>query len=823
MTNLGPDGAVTTFAESLAHFAQTQPDLVFARSATKEIRYSEACTEVEKIAAWLQGQDFFEKNRPIFTFLPAQAEYLTTFLGAMQSGMPWVGLDPNFPSSMNASILDVSDRANVICANRDRERLNDLIPAARLITIEDIWASDRDGNCVLPNPEDIALITFTSGSSGKPKGVARSQRDVFANASGQAARYSLCSADTVVAGYSVSVMGFLRAFLNTLSVGGCYRPVDLRSHDENGLLAAMDEETSSLLHIVAPVFRTLFGTLHYKRQFSSIKRLILGGDAATPTDLELFRKHFRFDAKIYSGLGSSECGTISIWEGRRDYFPEREKLPCGDVLEGVDIFLNVEGELIEPMPDLVGELFVSSPYMAHSYWNDQDLSDEKWAVAENGKIYCRTGDLVALDHFGVLHHFGRADQVVKVNGMLVDPALVEHVVAQYPGVTEVAVETQTVDASGKRVIEAFVAHEDSCELSDLERFLEENLVPASHPKFWYRMPELPRGKSGKVLRIALDRNNPFTWRRTSRPKSASKTSKLKRIWRSILLVKDFPADANFFELGGDSLSTIALAMQIEQNFGFKVSIEDILKEPRFAQMERKLLAKQNLQSIKSFSLADLKKKRIGKQRKGDSGIDPVVGVRNQVELWGAECIGDEGILVQRAGASGPPLYWGLQGKDEFHQISRNLENDVTVRGIKSMNFVCPKTPKNMDRLATAYAASIIELTGNLKMPVYLGGFCQGATMLFEVANKLLALGQSIGHFISLEKYIEQHFPVPTTFVFGTESERNMPRVMGLNVENVKPFYPYVSGIHEIAGRHGDIFYDHKIGPLVQHIKRAMQV
>jgi len=786
----------------LSLLASVQPDAIFSRDSSEEISYGEAYRTSEKISAWIQQQPFFEIGQPLFTFCEAKPAYLPLILGVLNSGMVWAGLEPNSPIGHNKNTLSCSAKPILIVPNEYIPEFPNFGVSEPLFIFEGISIGEQFGRSHEVDSESNALIIFTSGSTDKPKGVLRRQSDLFQNANAQSLAYSFGPNDSIAAAYSTNTMGFLRAFLNTVCSGGCYRPVKLSDTGEDGLLRSLADPRVNNLHIVAPVFRKIFKTLGSNKIFNNIERVILGGDAATPDDLALFQTFFSRSCELFSSLGSSEAGTISIWKSGHGYNPEREKLPCGQVLPSVKTLLDVDGKVSTPSENEVGELLVSSPSVAKEYWSNQDLSNKKWVKQGNGEIFYRTGDLVAFDEMGLLHHFGRVDTAAKINGVLVDPAAVEHIIVQYHGVAEVVVLINFQSGNGKPTVEAFLVLTPDFQANEFDGYLDTHLLNAAKPKMFYEMDRTPRTRTGKTVTTSLDYSRPFNLKPKPAKHKSPNLDALRKIWVQILEISEIGDQDDFIALGGDSLDFITLVLKIEEQFGVKFSVDELAGILTLTEMTNAISKKtQRIQISSKPNACEI--------------------IKNTVSAWRGTSIGRKELIKTASSSPGVNLFWCLQSDIEFQLLSKQLAPSVKLHALRSLNLLIKRTDSALNEVAELYADEIMSVHKDLGGPLYLGGNCQGSTLMLLVAKILQNKGVTIDHFIMMEKFFDEPINFPVTMLFGDKSERNLYRHGDLSLSYAMSQYKNLRGIYEISGQHGHFFSALNIDSLRSQIMNAL--
>ena len=779
-------------------FASEFPQAPFSKDSQNCVNYGEAYSQTKRVASWIRQQVFFDAKQPIFTYFESKAAYLPIILGSMHSGMPWVGLDPNLPSGHNRRILSLVSDPKVIVPREYQARAKDALNDAVLIDPADITDGLDRSNTLLIDPDSTALITFTSGTTDMPKGVVRSHRQISENAFAQSKAFGLRPNDCLAGGYSPNVMGFLRAFLNILSAGGCYRPALIREQGEDGIVSAVNSFNVNVLHIVAPIFRKIFSTIDDKSIFANVDKLILGGDAATPQDLEIFRRLFGQHAAIYSGLGSSEAGSISVWQGNRDFQPDREKLPCGALLPNVSVLMDCGGIIKEPVENEVGELLVSSPGIAKGYWQNEKLEDQKWVQVKGRSTYYRTGDLVAFDEVEELHHFGRVDSSHKISGVLVDPFYIESVLERYDAIDEVAVEIRPGNQRARLEVEAFLVLNSELDKTNFQSFMDEQLIGAAHPTILYEMTALPRNSNGKILRLSLDRSSPLSKHSRKSGSVEPGLNSLRSIWAETLEISEVKDDCSFVELGGDSLSVIVLALEIEREFGVRFTVQEIAGLASLHDMSQAIAAKKDGQ-------------------KTEIRLQPTELLYNAVSTWRGKQVEESGLIRQLNQSKGKRIYWCLQSEIEYTTLSEAFGDKLNLRAMRSLNLLAARTPENLKSVSEAYAEAILNAESDCTESLNLGGNCQGSELMLKVAHVLHNNGIEINHFFMMEKFFNEPIPFPVTVLFGKESERNTYRTGELTLEYATEMYPKLRGIYEVSGKHGQFFAPNNIRSISERV------
>lgn len=422
--------------------------------------------------------------------------FLAAHLGTLFASAVSLPLNPRSTSDELKYFLQDSG-ARVVVAGREEwpfiEALKPVLPELRaLMADREAWDAP-EGESPDPDvaPDDPCLMLYSSGTTGRPKGV------VHANA---------------------NLASSLRA------LGACWRftPDDV-------LINVLP-----LFHIHGLSFATHLSLLtgcvmHVEDQFHPRKTLAVIGRGtvfmAIPTFYYSFleRPEFREAAKGWSGVRLFTCGSAPI---RAEVLPELESIlghpvinrygmteghvitslpldgpwPQGSVgrpLDGVEVRVVAEDGTPTPAGE-VGSVQLRGPNLFHQYWRRPDATREAFASG-----WFDTGDLGARDDRGFLTLVGRKNDLIITNGFNVYPQVVERVINECPGVSESAVFGIPDKRRGERVVAAVVRADEGLTEQALRADLAERLVDYQRPASIIFVPDLPRNAMGKVLRRDL--------------------------------------------------------------------------------------------------------------------------------------------------------------------------------------------------------------------------------------------------------------------------------------------------------------------------------
>ena len=342
------------------------------------------------------------------------------------------------------------------------------------------------------------LMLYTSGTTGRPKGVPRSHRAELAAGVSQVAHHLYRMGESSLCVMPMFHTMGVRKMLATALVGG--KLVCMPDYSPAGVLRAVAAERVSSLFLVPTMFHDIVRDPSFgQHDLRSLSRLGYAGMAMTPVLVEHCLDAFKPDVFI-NHYGSSEIYTFTICDHLR------EKPGCAgraglnqvirvvdpsdrDAIE-VDLPAGVPGEIVASM---------ASPEAFTGYWKRPDAD----AKAIQGNWY-RTGDLGQFDADGELYVVGRVDDMIISGGENIFPEEVESALARCPGVASAAVVGMPDERLGSRVV-AFVepvSAEVTCEAIDMA-CLETGLARFKRPREYVFVKAIPRSASGKLLRRKL--------------------------------------------------------------------------------------------------------------------------------------------------------------------------------------------------------------------------------------------------------------------------------------------------------------------------------
>jgi len=459
----------------------------------------------------------------------------------------------------------------------------------RVLLLDDLPRRARSTADSGPGPESPAMVNFTSGSTGTPKGVLRDHATLV-RAAFTTAQSNLIEAHDVVAFTgSFSFIGAYARSLGALVAGAelCIR--DQRAGGGRELAAWILDRRISVLQFIPSVLRNFTEAASRARvpRMDAVKIVSIGGETTYGRDVARARTLFGADTRFVNRYGSSETSVLAEWLATTDDDARAdEPLPLGHPLPWAEIV--VVDDVGEPVvAGEVGGPEVVSEHCSLGYWNDPELTREKFWVLADGRRGFRMTDHVRVRDDGVLEYVSRTDDRVKVRGVMVSPSEVERALTALASVSDAAVVPAPARDGGTRLV-GYVVPDPDTGLStwEVRRELASVLPNPMVPGTVVPLESLPLNPRGKVDRSALPPPPDPEPRPYREP--VGRAAVLASIFTDVLGVDRVGLDDDFFELGGDSLGVVELVAEIADRFSVDVPTSTVVEAPTVAELSARL-------------------------------------------------------------------------------------------------------------------------------------------------------------------------------------------------------------------------------------------
>ena len=569
--------------ERFEKIVRTYPDRVAVKTKEQKLTYRELNHAANQVAQAILAQRG-SNNEPVGLLFTKGAPLIVSMLGTLKAGKIYVLLDPVLPLA-RLSCIAADARAGLILTNHESCATGETLGRqTQCLNIDEMDTNiSGDNPQIRLDPGDIAYILYTSGSTGLPKGVIETHRNLLHHIMMDTNNTHVCADDrlTFLASQGRDIF---RAVLN----GATVYPIDIKKEGFAGLNHCLIQEEITIYNSVASAFRHFVNGLTGEEQFPSLRLIRLMGEAIYPRDVELFRRHFSPRCVFGNYYGPNESGLVSCYFADKETELPNSGVPVGYAIQDKEILiLDEQGEQVGF--EQTGEIAVRSRYMSPGYWGSSPKSGTTLSVASSlgsERVYC-TGDLGRIRSDGCLMYVGRKDLQVKIHGYRVEMAEIEMALLRVDGVKE-AVVIAREDIHGDKRLVAYIVptNQTAPTASDLRNALAKQLPDYMIPSSYVALDALPLIGIGKVDRQALP--DPGTARPSlgvsyEGPRTPIETE-LEKIWAGVLGLDQVGIHDNFFDLGGHSLAATRVIAQVIKKFQLEIPLQALFQSPTVAEM-----------------------------------------------------------------------------------------------------------------------------------------------------------------------------------------------------------------------------------------------
>ncbi|WP_163971989.1 fatty acid--CoA ligase family protein [Oceanobacillus halotolerans] len=503
-------------SDQLSITAKNHPDKTALVFQDKETSYRELEGAVTKFASSLSELGF-QKGDHLALVVGNSPYFVIGLYGALRLGAVVIPINPLYTAHEMTYILKNGDVKGVITMDvllEKFEAIADKLPGIKHyiscesgadISLEDhklapiqsftklVQAGSVEFLAQVPTlePEETAVILYTSGTTGKPKGAMLTHQNLYSNAKDVADYLAINGEDRVIAALPMFHVFCLTVALNApLMNGGTI--LIMPKFSPQDVFHITKEQQATVFAGVPTMYNYLLQAAQKEQVDLAGIRLCISGGAAMPVAL---LKGFEeaFDVQVSEGYGLSEASPVTCFNPL-----DRPRKP-GSIGQNI---VNVENKVVDEFGEElpvgeVGELIVRGPNVMKGYYK---MPEETAVALRDGWLY--TGDMARMDDEGYFYIVDRKKDMILVGGYNVYPREVEEVIYQHPSVSEVAVIGKPDPNTGEAVI-SFIVTNDPIKESELAAYCKEHLAKYKVPTEFEFLDELPKNTTGKILRKNL--------------------------------------------------------------------------------------------------------------------------------------------------------------------------------------------------------------------------------------------------------------------------------------------------------------------------------
>ncbi|MBS3026577.1 MAG: amino acid adenylation domain-containing protein [Dolichospermum sp. DET50] len=560
------------------------PNQVAVVFEEQELTYLELNQRANQLAHYLQKLGV-KPEVLVGICVERSLEMIIGLLGILKAGGAYVPLDPNYPQERLAFMLDDSQISILLTQTSLIEKLPS--NKAHILCLKSntqiISCESNDNPICHGNADNLAYITYTSGSTGQPKGVCIIHQGVvrlvknnnYANLNSEQTFLQLAPIS-----FDASTFEIWGSLLNgaKLVIFSAYTPSLIE------LGQAIRRYQITTLWLTAGLFHLMVD--ERVDDLKSLHQLLAGGDVLSISHVQKLHQ-IAENCQIINGYGPTENTTFTCCYPIPELAQLDNSVPIGRPINNTQVY--ILDQHLNPVPIAVpGELYISGDGLARGYLNQPELTKEKFITNpfREGKLY-KTGDLARYLPDGNIEYIGRIDHQVKIRGFRIELGEIEAILNQHPDISNAVAIVREDNPGDKRII-AYITSENQAKLtqSELRQFVKPKLPEYMIPSVFVTLETLPLTPNGKVDRRALpipEQIRHETEETFVTPRNELE-QQLTKIWEVILGIQPISIKDNFFDLGGHSLLAVRLLAQIEKTFSINLPLAAIFQSPTIEEL-----------------------------------------------------------------------------------------------------------------------------------------------------------------------------------------------------------------------------------------------
>lgn len=551
------------------------------------VTYKELAEKSNELAKRLIALGIKEGEK-IVVSLEQDEKLIILLVAIIKVGALYIPIDPSYPKERILFIIEDSE-SNYIISNMKKESLDSNY---KIISYEELQNIGNVGGIELDeNPKENGYVIYTSGTSGKPKGVIVPARNIVALLNATKEEFNLRENDVWTMFHSYSFDFSVWEMWGCLLTGGNLiivpRDIAKSYYDLHDLLV---KKKVTIFNQTPASFYTLQKIDFEKRgsKLSSLRLIIFGGEALDTSKIQSwFQKYPSAKCRIINMYGITETTIHVTYRNvyRRD--PKYLSNSVGKALSGWEISIrNENGESC--LIGMEGEMWISGVGLANGYLNRNKLNEEKFIIDENNKRWYRSGDLGRFRADGSVDYLGRIDNQVKIRGFRIELDEIKNVLLKIPFVEEAVIVVLNKENISKKQIGAFIQLKEKHTYEEIKKYLEKSLPDYMIPSKIVNVDKIPMTVNGKV-----DYNSLINNTENVKIKDIIKESNdiCLEIWERILGTS-ISGEDDFFRSGGNSLLAVELVSELKRKVDNTLKLKDLYLNSSPNRM-KEYLAKKN--------------------------------------------------------------------------------------------------------------------------------------------------------------------------------------------------------------------------------------
>lgn len=557
------------------------PDAIALIFEGKRISFKTLSTEVNLLANYLSEKSITKGDRVILCFDTHLEQAIIGLLAVLKLGAVYVPIDSDYPFERLQFIIEDTQPKCIISNSLDLHTFQGL----EVVLLDKIAFGKTPSVNIQSRVSiiDPAYIIYTSGSTGAPKGVIINHQNL------NDYLFGLSSKIPIIENTSYGLMSTLSTDLgNTVLFSSLIFGGSLHLFSKSSLRDTEYIKNYFSSHLIdcIKITPSYWKSLNIDRNVQSPRRVIIFGGEELTIDVLNKIKSDRPALIIVNHYGPTETTIgklLHIVKKNKEYL----RVPIGQAFSNTCLLVVNENLCLCPI-GVEGELLIGGDGVSEGYWNNVDLTKEKFIqdtfYKTRNKIY-KTGDRVIMYPNGDIEFRGRIDNQVKILGHRIELGEIDKTINNYPGVKTSVSSVFETRQGIKKIVSYIVYEQGDLPVADISNFLRKYLPFIMVPSILMKINAIPFTSNGKVNRKLLPNvsEEDVIRKEYSAPRNAIE-EKLVEIWQEVLKIDQISIKDNFFELGGHSLIVVQVINKLFKILGKQITFKHFFANPTIQQL-----------------------------------------------------------------------------------------------------------------------------------------------------------------------------------------------------------------------------------------------
>ena len=567
-----------TIIEMFEEQVEKTPDNIAIHYKGDNYTYNQINVKANQLTHILEEHGVYEGDT-VALYMNRSVEMIIGLLAILKLNCSYLAIDNSYPKKRVEYMLKDSS-AKLVLVNEENKNIEfDTCKNIIVYNENELQKYDNSNKYYKRFPEQILYLVYTSGTTGFPKAVLITNRNL--------ANLVIHQYENIDINFATSVLQF-----NTISFDVCYQEIfttllcggklciieEDNKIDVYNLGKFINNNNIEVCFLPTAYFKNIATNKDYINIIcSNLKHIICAGEKMILTeDFKGFLKEKSL--KIHNHYGPAETHVVTTYTldyNNFSYIP-----PIGKAIRNNEIYVMDKYYNIQPV-GIPGELFVAGDNVGAGYLNQKELTEERFINNPfvKDEVMYKTGDIARYLPDGNIEYLGRKDDQVKIRGYRIEIKEVENAILDYTGIKEVTVITADDKKHNKYLCAYYISNEEVSR-NDLTEYLETKLPNYMIPSHLIQVDKFVLTNNGKIdkkyLRELLDKqvqNNEIIV-----PQNETE-NKVLSIWKEILEIDKISVVDKFFDIGGNSLNALELAAEIKKKFNVEIGIRHIFEMP----------------------------------------------------------------------------------------------------------------------------------------------------------------------------------------------------------------------------------------------------